>query len=225
MVSTVFSGSVWQLLKSIDLLSQLVLGALFTLSVLCGAIVLYKFFSLRRWSRAMSGIVQALKSAHSFDELLAVGKQFEGTLPAQFLLDNLAVLKRLVDQYGKKLTPQALESFQLTLDQSAEQLMSVQESYLPILTTSATVSPLMGLFGTVWGLIYAFMNIGMQKSADIAVVAPGVAAALTTTLAGLVVAIPALVFSHYFVHKVRHFEQKLDTVADYFFSVVKRTFS
>ena len=72
-----------------------------------------------------------------------------------------------------------------------------EESYLPFLSTSAAVAPLLGLFGTVWGLIHAFMRISEKQVADITTVAPGIAEALVTTLAGLFVAIPALIMFNY----------------------------
>ena len=72
-----------------------------------------------------------------------------------------------------------------------------------MLSVSAAVSPLLGLFGTVWGLVHAFVRIGELQTADIATVAPGIAEALITTLAGLMVAIPALVMYHYVANKIR----------------------
>ena len=72
----------------------------------------------------------------------------------------------------------------------------------------------MGLFGTVWGLIQAFMAIGEKQSADIAAVAPGIAQALTTTLAGLLVAIPAFVMFSYLSWQLKSLEQKLMQFAD-----------
>jgi biopolymer transport protein TolQ len=61
-----------------------------------------------------------------------------------------------------------------------------------LLATAASVSPLLGLLGTVWGVMFAFMNIGQTGTASIAAVAPGIAEALLATIAGLVVAIPAM---------------------------------
>ena len=81
--------------------------------------------------------------------------------------------------------------------------MRTEESYLPFLFTSASVSPLLGLFGTVWGLVHAFIRISEKQSADITTVAPGIAEALITTLAGLLVAVPALVMYHYLIAQIR----------------------
>jgi biopolymer transport protein TolQ len=88
------------------------------------------------------------------------------------------------------------------------------EEYLAVLSSSAAVAPLLGLFGTVWGLIHAFIRISETQVADIATIAPGIAEALITTLAGLLVAIPALVMFNYLHTKTRALEQQLITLAD-----------
>lgn len=82
----------------------------------------------------------------------------------------------------------------LTLQKVTQQKI---DGVLVLLQTISTVSPLLGLFGTIAGLIDVFTNIGAQSSVDIAVIAPGISDALLTTLAGLCVAIPALLFYQY----------------------------
>ena len=103
---------------------------------------------------------------------------------------------------------------QYHINQTVDTLVSNEESYLPLLSTSAAVAPLLGLFGTVWGLVHAFIRISEKQSADITVVAPGIAEALITTLAGLVVAIPALVMYNYLVVRVRQIEDQIVNLAD-----------
>jgi len=85
---------------------------------------------------------------------------------------------------------------------------------MPIFTATIAISPLLGLFGTVWGLIHAFMRISEKQSADIATVAPGIAEALITTLAGLMVAIPAVVMLCYLQSQVRALEYYALRLAD-----------
>ncbi|NKB81014.1 MAG: hypothetical protein GKS05_03795 [Nitrospirales bacterium] len=78
-----------------------------------------------------------------------------------------------------------------------------QEAYLPFLATTGNIAPFIGLFGTVVGVINAFQEIGIQGSASIAVVAPGVAEALVATAVGLFAAIPAVVAYNYFLATIR----------------------
>jgi biopolymer transport protein TolQ len=84
------------------------------------------------------------------------------------------------------------------------------ESQLPFLATVVTVSPFLGLFGTVWGIMRAFIDIKTYGSAHIMVIAPGIAESLITTVIGLCVAIPAVVFYNYLVNRLRKFTDGID---------------
>jgi biopolymer transport protein TolQ len=79
-----------------------------------------------------------------------------------------------------------------------------------LLAMIASLSPFLGLLGTVWGIMNSFYEIGNQGSASLPVVAPGIAEALVVTLAGLAVGIPALFFYNYFVHRAERIETELD---------------
>jgi len=76
------------------------------------------------------------------------------------------------------------------------------ERYLLILSTTVTIAPFLGLMGTVWGIMQAFWDMSSMRSANLTVVAPGIAEALITTIAGLSAAIPAVVFFNMFVRKI-----------------------
>jgi biopolymer transport protein TolQ len=89
------------------------------------------------------------------------------------------------------------------------------------LATAANVSPLIGLLGTVWGIMYSFMNIGQEGTASIAVVAPGIAEALMTTIAGLCVAIPAMAGHNYLTGWINTCLDSIDLVTEYAVSILK----
>ena len=176
-----------------------------------------------------------MKRARTFRDLVAIGKEFREYAGGRFLVKSLAELKDLMEideekvvsggeKEKSKLSPRDVEYLHILLEQSLDQILAEEERYLPVLGTSAAASPLIGLFGTVWGLVHAFVDISQSKSADISVVAPGIAEALTTTLAGLIVAIPALMFFHYFSNELRKLEQSLWVMSDKFLNVVKQTF-
>jgi biopolymer transport protein TolQ len=76
----------------------------------------------------------------------------------------------------------------------------------------STVAPLLGLLGTVWGITHSFFQIGEQKSATLAVVAPGIAEALITTIAGLIVAIPSVAFYNYLTHAITNAQDAMEDV-------------
>ena len=113
-----------------------------------------------------------------------------------------------------------MERLQYTIDQKIEDLMQEQSTYLPFLAITAATGPLLGLLGTVWGLIHSFMDISATGEADLTVVAPGIAEALITTLAGMLVAIPALVMYHYLIGEVRKVESIARKISDHFESIV-----
>lgn len=84
------------------------------------------------------------------------------------------------------------------------------ERHLTFLATTGSVTPFIGLFGTVWGIINAFVGIGAAGSANLGAVAPGIAEALIATAAGLAAAIPAVIGYNYFVNRIRRIGTRLD---------------
>ena len=120
------------------------------------------------------------------------------------------------------LTVVEFEMVQQHADQIVDDLLLSEESYMPILSTTAVLSPLVGLFGTVWGLIQAFVRISERQSADIITIAPGIAGALITTMAGLVVAIPAYAMFSYCSTRVRSLDRYLTSLSEQFMVLVQR---
>ncbi len=85
---------------------------------------------------------------------------------------------------------------------------------LNFLATTGSVAPFVGLFGTVWGIMNSFFQIGVQQNSSLAVVAPGISEALFATAIGLFAAIPAVIAYNRFSHRVNSFEAKLQRFAD-----------
>lgn len=106
-----------------------------------------------------------------------------------------------------------VESVYRDLRLAAHRELARFEQRLPLLATAGSVCPFLGLFGTVWGVMTAFLDISTQGSTNIVVVAPGIAEALITTIAGLAVAIPAMVAYNYFVQQSRVLGLELEDLA------------
>ena len=87
------------------------------------------------------------------------------------------------------------------------------------------MTPFIGLFGTVWGIMNAFEVIGQTGSANLALVAPGISEALITTAAGLGAAIPALVFNNFYASRIRVLSSMMDDFALEFLNIVERNFT
>ena len=225
MFGFLFRAPAWQLVLQADSMTKFVLLILFSVSTFCIWIVICKLLMLQKQRQAMLLLRREIKRARSLDDLIALSKKNRETAGGRFLISALGELKDLLElESGAKLSASNLEYLHMLLDQSLDRVLSEEEEYLPVLSTSAAAAPLIGLFGTVWGLVHAFVNISQSKSADISVVAPGIAEALITTLAGLIVAIPALVFFHYFSNEFRKLELKLLNISDRFLNIVKSTF-
>lgn len=88
------------------------------------------------------------------------------------------------------------------------------ERYIPFLATTASASPFIGLFGTVWGILAAFWQIGQTGSSSLSVVGPHIAESLIATAAGLAAAIPAVIFYNFFVNRIRIFGRRIQEFAD-----------
>src|SRR6201993_4420483 len=95
---------------------------------------------------------------------------------------------------------------------AAEEVRRVEKG-MSWLATTGSVTPFIGLFGTVWGIIDAFAGLGSAGAASLRAVAPGIAEALITTAAGLATAIPAVIFYNQFLQNIRNLAQRLDTFA------------
>ncbi len=119
------------------------------------------------------------------------------------------------DQAGRsmEIDQDQLEVVYRDLRVAAHRQLAKFDQRLPVLATTGSVCPFLGLFGTVWGVMTAFLDISTQGSTNIVVVAPGIAEALITTIAGLAVAIPAMVGYNYFVQRSRTLGLELEDLA------------
>ncbi len=201
-----FAGnSLWHLISQTDALSKAILLLLLGMSIVCWAVFFFKMFLFQMKRRDILAVRAAVKRAESLNDLGLVAKKYSNTVPGLFVAQIFELAENPDAQR---------DSIYYAIDQLVEDLILQEESYLPILSTSAAVAPLLGLFGTVWGLIHAFVGIGESQMVDIATIAPGIAEALTTTLAGLIVAVPALVMVNYLTVQVRDLEQHLVRVGE-----------
>jgi len=213
-MANIFMGnSVWQLIIQSDMISKLVLLLLLAMSIACWTIFLYKLVLLRLKQRHMRKAFETLKSMNSVQDMVAASSQMNNTIAGYFMAKNVAFIQSILA--GKShLTHQDWEIVQQHMYQTVDNMVYNDEAYMSALSTSAAVSPLLGLFGTVWGLVHSFIRISEKQSADIVTVAPGIAEALITTLAGLMVAIPALMMFNYIQLYMRQLEQQYNSLAD-----------
>ncbi|MBN1826308.1 MAG: MotA/TolQ/ExbB proton channel family protein [Candidatus Eisenbacteria bacterium] len=111
---------------------------------------------------------------------------------------------------GGSLPRERVERIERAMERASLLEMEQLERHLPFLATTANVSPFFGLFGTVWGVMSSFLAMGVKGSASLAVVGPGIAEALITTVAGLAAAIPAVIAYNHFLGRLRSLSIDLD---------------
>ena len=205
-----------QLITQSDLVTKLILLILLILSIVAWTLFIYKLAIGYVKRRHVNAALQALKSTHTVDEISSVAAHHAHTVPGVLIARNLSILRMILDrrQTITPLTEREMQMLESGLEQTISEAMQGEESFLPFFAATAAVSPLLGLFGTVWGLIHAFIRISEKQQADIPTVAPGIAEALITTLAGLMVAIPALLMFHYLSTRARAYEQQLLAIGD-----------
>ena len=125
---------------------------------------------------------------------------------------------------GKSVTPRDLRGIGLALNKAVNREVERLSRRLEFLATTGSTTPFIGLFGTVWGIMHSFRAIGMQGTASIGGVAPGIAEALIATAAGLVAAIPAVIFFNYFNNKIVLFTSVMDDFSQDFIYMAEKNF-
>jgi len=226
MAQLFMGNSLWHLVLQSDAMSKGVLLLLLIASIISWALFFYKLIVFWQQKKDLARTQAALQNTQNFEDLAAVGYRLNNTLGGHLINTNLMFLKSLLDNSKKQgsigIDGQERELLREHAYQIVDEHMVQEESSLPLLGAIAGVSPLLGLFGTVWGLIHAFIRIAEKQSADIATVAPGIAEALITTLAGLMVAIPALVMLVYLNTRAKDIEQRCISLSERFVTLVHR---
>lgn len=222
-----FTGNaLWQLLAQSDWVSWAVILILLSMSIFCWAIAIYKFQIFNRKNKQLHNVLLRLSAVNSLEQLLIVGQQVAQTLPGAVITRSLARAQFLLGEHQglkKTLSSHDMELLRSEVDSLLDELIVQEEQQVPFLKTCAEAGPLLGLFGTIWGLIHAFVRISQEQNADIVTVAPGIAEALITTLVGLIVAIPALILFNMLQARVQHIEHQLMMVADRCLWVIQTT--
>jgi biopolymer transport protein TolQ len=194
--------SVLALILQAGVFAKGVLALLFVMSVVCWAIMWGRWRLLRGVTRADEAFARAFRARRGLAEVRLTAAQHPDSVLGRLAVTGLGVLSERgreaahADAGGLELATRAMQRARV-------HEMEILERNLAFLATTGSVSPFLGLMGTVWGVMTAFLNIGVQGSASLIVVAPGIAEALIATLAGLAAAIPATVGYNHFVSRVR----------------------
>ncbi|MDO8643931.1 MAG: MotA/TolQ/ExbB proton channel family protein, partial [bacterium] len=193
-------------------------------SVACWAIIVYKIKELKRFKQGASEFAELFWKATQLTELVPKAK---GDNPFSNIfrnsLANLLFQKQVPT--GPRSQKETAPAVRRKIERATEDEVERIEQYLPFLATTGSLTPFIGLFGTVWGILVAFWNIGRAGSSSLAVVGPYLAEALIATAMGLAAAIPAAIFYNYFVRRTRSFIRQVENFSeDLFYRIEKEYF-
>ncbi|RNC66298.1 MAG: protein TolQ [Desulfuromonadales bacterium] len=221
---TLFAGT--------GLVVKLVLIVLIFFSVVSWAIIFFKLMQVYRANSESERFLDFFWKTKRFDAINGQLDRF-GNSPLTVLFnEGYSELKRLVEKGDQKEEADAMstelggiDNISRALRRATTSEITRLEKYVTFLATTASTTPFIGLFGTVWGIMNAFKGIGETGSASLAVVAPGIAEALIATAIGLVAAIPAVMGYNHFQHKIKVLIATMDNFSTEFLNIVQRTFA
>ena len=213
-------GEIGNLIAQSGPVAKVVLAILLLFSVFSWAITLSKW-GLFRKARVQSGrFLKAFRKAPRLQDMAPVASQFE---PSPLVAVYQAGFQEYRRQVGNPQgTVKNVVAIQRATQIAASEELTRLERRLPWLATTGAVTPFIGLFGTVWGIIDAFHSLGTSGAATLRAVAPGISEALIATAAGLFAAIPAVVAYNQLTHSVREFGARMDDFGLEFLNVVER---
>ncbi|MGO8814093.1 MAG: MotA/TolQ/ExbB proton channel family protein [Terriglobia bacterium] len=221
-----YQGEIWQLLTNTGPVARLVLLMLLGFSILSWAIILRKFRTFRAARNESLEFLKVFRQSKKLSEIRAFCRTLkESPLPEVFQsgyreIENQAAM---VESPGKPRI-RSLEAVRRALQIGASTELGRMEQWLVWLATTGSVTPFVGLFGTVWGIIDAFHGLATAGTATLHSVAPGIAEALITTAAGLFAAVPAVIAYNILLQRIKEFGTQMDDFALEFLNMTERYF-
>jgi biopolymer transport protein TolQ len=216
-------------------LSKVVLLILLVFSAISWGVILYKMWTYRRADSQTATFLAVFRKSSKFSEVQAVCPSLPESplvglfqsgyaeLNAQLRTEKTAEPKP--SQPPARPTLKSLDAVDRALLRANTVELTKLEQHVPFLATTASITPFIGLFGTVWGIMISFQGIGAAGSSSLGVVAPGIAEALVATAAGLFAAIPAVYFYNHFTNRVKHFAADMDDFSLEFLNISERNFT
>ena len=196
-------ASIPELIAHASPFSKLVLLVLVAQSAYTWAVLWNRLRLFRRVKQQDAGFLMAWRKLPEGADCRLVAEQHAGSVMARAALVGQRTLEQLpADRVPREAR---MELAGRAMDRAASDEVSTLEKHVGFLATTGSVAPFVGLLGTVWGVMVAFIDIGAQGSATLAVVAPGIAEALIATVAGLAAAIPAVVGYNHCLGRLREF--------------------
>ena len=216
-------------------INQAVLAILILFSIASWAIILFKSLEYRKVAAQTRTFLEVFRKSAKFSEVNAVCPSLpESPLVGVFQAGYAELNAQFRITGGGAANPggaaprpilKSLDAVDRALIRAATAEITRLEKRVTFLATVASVSPYIGLFGTVVGIMIAFFRIGATGSTNLAVVAPGISEALIATALGLFAAIPAVLAYNHLTHRVKEFSATMDDFALEFLNIAERNFT
>jgi biopolymer transport protein TolQ len=227
--------SMWGIISGAGMVVKAVMLLLLLFSVICWGIILTKAVQLSRARKHTQLFFDAFRESRKFSLVYGEAKALKYSPVAHVFRAGYAELNRLsrIQQAAQAAAEPGQEpEYERTgidnVHRSLQQAVTAERSRLErgvdFLATTGSSAPFIGLFGTVWGIMEAFRQIGLTKSASLAVVAPGIAEALIATAAGLAAAIPAVIFYNYFLGRLNLISNEMDNFSAELINIIERVY-
>ncbi len=208
---------------------KLVMIILCIFSLASWSIVIMKQLMFRKARLASLDFLDAFWDSKTLNEAYESAREFALSPEATVFVAGFNELKKISAARSAGTVAPTLEMQLATMDNLKRAVRKAQflESdrmarSVSFLATTGSATPFIGLFGTVWGIMTSFQDIGVRGSASLAVVAPGISEALVATAAGLAVAIPAVIFYNYYSNKLSEVESNVESFSTDFINLIER---
>ena len=216
--------SIFNLVLQASWVVQLVMAALMLVSLASWTVIFSKLLALRGIRQGNDAFEHEFWSGRSLTELnQAIAAKAE-SLPLERIFAS--GMREFMKLRERRMEPQALlDGARRAMRASYQREMDTVESNLSFLASVGSVSPYVGLFGTVWGIMHAFVGLSGMQQVTLATVAPGIAEALVATAIGLFAAIPAVIAYNRFARDIDRIAIQLETFIEEFSNILQRNAS
>lgn len=217
-----YTGGILGLLSSAGPVAKFVVFILFLFSVISWTIILVKWKQFSKTEKEGERFIKTVKDADSFKKVITSYREHPDNAFYRLIVSSYKEIasrnKENPGPHGGDVMPVVENTLRIVMTEETEKL----ERRLSFLATTANTAPFIGLFGTVWGIMDSFREIGVRGTTSLAVVAPGISEALIATALGLATAIPAVLAYNYFLGRLKRIISKMENASMYIINILEK---
>jgi biopolymer transport protein TolQ len=215
--------NIFRLISEADIVVQFILLLLVFFSVFSWAIIFFKYKTVTSAVKQSGRFLEIFRRSKSLADVNDAAKKLRASpLAVIFLAGNKELAYQSKSSSENGWSGEKTDSLNRALLKASNAEVSRLEKMMFFLATTGSVSPFIGLFGTVWGIMISFERIGVLRSASLQTVAPGIAEALVATAVGLFAAVPAVIAYNYFLGRIKDIIADMEDFSLEFLSIAER---